>query len=44
MKRVVIIYITTSIIFILKAHGNYSIPQAHHLNYNAIIRNHEHYL
>ena len=33
--------ITTSI---FGAHGNYSIPQAHHLNYDVIIRNHEHYL
>ena len=34
-------YITTSIIFITKTHGKYSNPQAHHLNYDVIIRNHE---
>ena len=34
-------YITTSIIFITKTHGKYSNPQAHHLSYDAIIRNHE---
>ena len=50
MKHMVIIYITTSIIYIyiyiyiFKAHGKYSIPQAYHLNYDVIIRNHEHYL
>ena len=44
MKHVVIIYITTSIIFIFKNLGNYSIPQAHHLNYDVIVRNHEYYL
>ena len=44
MKRVVIIYITISVIFIFKAHGKYSILQALHLNYDVIIRNHEHYL
>jgi len=44
MKRLVIIYITISIIFIFRTHGNYSIPQTHHLNCDVIIRNHEHYL
>ena len=39
-----ITYITIPIIFIFKAHGNYSIPQAHHLNYDVIIKNHKHYL
>ena len=32
----VIIYITTSIIYIFKAHGKYSIPQAYHLKYDVI--------
>ena len=40
----VIICITTSIIYTFNAHNKYSIPQAYHLNYDAIIRNHEHYL
>ena len=40
----VTIYIPIFIIFIFKVHGNYSIPQAHHLNYDVIIRNHKHYL
>ena len=40
----VIICITTSIIFTFNTHGKYSIPQVYHLNYDVIIRNHEHYL
>ena len=40
----VIICITTSIIYTFNTHSKYSIPQAYHLNYDAIIRNHEHYL
>ena len=40
----VIIRITTSIIYIFNTHGKYSISQAYHLNYDAIIRSHEHYL
>ena len=44
MKYMVNICITTSIIFTFNTHGKYSNPHAHHLNYGAIIRNHEHYL
>ena len=44
MKHMVIICITTSIIYIFNAHGKYSIPQAYHLNYDAIVRSHEQYL
>ena len=44
MKYMVIIYITTSIIYTFNTHGKYSNPQAHHLNYDAIVGNHEHYL
>ena len=44
MKHMVIICITTSIICIFNAHGKCSIPQTYHLNYDAIIRNHEHHL
>ena len=44
MKYMVIICITTSIIYTFNTHGKYSNPQAHHLNYDAIVRNHEHYL
>ena len=44
MKFMVTIYITTFLIFIFKAHGNYSILQAPHLNYYVIIRKHKHYL
>ena len=38
-----IICIATSIIYAFDTHGKYSNPQAHHLSYDAIIRNHEHY-
>ena len=38
-----IICITTSIIYAFDTHGKHSNPQAHHLSYDAIIRNHEHY-
>ena len=44
MKYMVIICITTSIIYTFHTHGKYSNPQTHHLNYNAIIRNHKHNL
>ena len=44
MKYMVIMCITTSIIYTFNAHDKYSKPQAHHLNYDAIIRSHEHYL
>ena len=40
----VIICITTSVIYIFNAHSKYSIPQTYHLNYDMIIRNYEHYL
>ena len=38
-----IICITTSIIYTFNTHGKHSNLQAHHLSYDAIIRNHEHY-
>ena len=38
-----IICITTSIIYTFNTHGKHSNPQDHHLSYDAIIRNHEHY-
>ena len=38
-----IICIATSIIYIYDTHGKHSNPQDHHLSYDAIIRNHEHY-
>ena len=44
MKYMVIICIITSIIYAFNTHGKYSNPQTHHLNYDAIIRNHKHYL
>ena len=37
------ICIATSIIYAFDTHGKHSNPQDHHLSYNAIIRNHEHY-
>ena len=43
MKYMDIIYIVTSIIYTFNTHGKHSNPQAHHLSYDAIIRNHEHY-
>ena len=43
MKYMDIIYITTSIIYVINTHGKHSNSQAHHLSYDAIIRNHEHY-
>ena len=39
-----IICIATSIIYTFNTHGKHSNPQDHHLSYDAIIRNHEHYL
>ena len=38
-----IICIVTSIIYAFDTHGKQSNPQNHHLSYDAIIRNHEHY-
>ena len=38
-----IICIVTSMIYAFDTHGKHSNPQAHHLSYDAIIRNHEHY-
>ena len=38
-----IICIVTSIIYAFDIHGKYSNPQAHHLSYDAIIRNRERY-
>ena len=38
-----IICIAISIIYAFNTHGKHSNPQAHHLSYDAIIRNHEHY-
>ena len=43
MKYMDIICIATSIIYTFDIHGKHSNPQAHHLSYDAIIRNHEHY-
>ena len=43
MKYMDIICIATSIIYAFDTHGKHSNPQGHHLSYNAIIRNHEHY-
>ena len=43
MKCMDIICIATSIIYIYDTHGKHSNPQDHHLSYDAIIRNHEHY-
>ena len=43
MKCMDIICIATSIIYAFYTHGKHSNPQAHHLSYDAIIRNHEHY-
>ena len=38
-----IICIATSIICTFNTHGKHPNPQDHHLSYDAIIRNHEHY-
>ena len=38
-----IICIATSILYAFDTHGKHSNPLAHHLSYDAIIRNHEHY-
>ena len=38
-----IISIATSIIYAFNTHDKHSNPQDHHLSYDAIIRNHEHY-
>ena len=38
-----IICIATSIIYAFDTHAKHSNPQVHHLSYDAIIRNHEHY-
>ena len=38
-----IICIATSIIYAFDTHSKHSDSQAHHLSYDAIIRNHEHY-
>ena len=43
MKCIDIICIATSIIYAFYTHGKHSNPQDHHLSYDAIIRNHEHY-
>ena len=43
MKYMDIMCIATSIIYAFDIHGKHSNPQAHHLSYDAIIRNHEHY-
>ena len=43
MKYMDIICIVTSIIYTFNIHGKHSNPQDHHLSYDAIIRNHEHY-
>ena len=44
MKCMDIICITTSVIYTFNTHGKYSNLRTHHLRYDAIIRNHEHYL
>ena len=43
MKYMDIICIATSIIYAFDIHGKHSNPQAYHLSYDSIIRNHEHY-
>ena len=43
MKCMDIICIATSIIYAFDTRGKHSNPRAHHLSYDAIIRNHEHY-
>ena len=43
MKYMDIIRIATSIIYVFDTHGKHSNSQDHHLSYDAIIRNHEHY-
>ena len=41
IKYIDIICIATSIIYAFDTHGKHSNPQAHHLSYDAVIRNHE---
>ena len=43
MKYMDIICIATSIVYAFNTHGKHSNPQAYHLSYDSIIRNHEHY-
>ena len=43
MKYMDIICIATSIIYAFDTPGKHSSPLDHHLSYDAIIRNHEHY-
>ena len=43
MKCMDIICIATSIIYAFDTPGKHPNPQDHHLSYDAIIRNHEHY-
>ena len=43
MKYMDIICIATSIIYAFDTHGKHLNLQAHHLSYDVIIRNHEHY-
>ena len=43
MKYMDIICIVISIIYAFNTHGKHSNSQDHHLSYDAIIRNHEHY-
>ena len=43
VKYMYIICIATSIIYTFNTHGKHLNPQDHHLSYDAIIRNHEHY-
>ena len=43
MKCMDIICITTSIIYAFDTHGKHPNPQDHHLSYDAIIGNQEHY-
>ena len=44
VKYMDIICIATSIIYTFNIRGKHSNPQDHHLSYDAIIKNHEHYL
>ena len=44
MEYMHIICIVTFIIYTFNTHGKHSNPQDHHLSYDTIIRNHEHYL
>ena len=43
MKCMDIICIATSIIYAFDTHSKHLNPQDHHLSYDAIVRNHEHY-